>query len=162
MLPESHPIEVWLPCFVPPSLKGHRSPTSPLLRPFRIKHSNMATEAPRRSTRVRTQVKSYADEQADDVANRKRKSTSQDVTESATKKPAKKSKKTQKTQDSDGYEEDVAPPITQKASKAASNKPKRTATNSSWHGEAAQRRIAATNRKVKRLAPGQEETRLRE
>lgn len=126
----------------------------------------MATEGPRRSTRVRTQVKSYADEQAEEGDNAvkaktskaKRKSNADDD-EVETKKPSKKAKKAAKStgvdDDGTGTDEGERPP------KATSSKPRRTATNSSWHGDAAERRIAVTNRNIRRIAEGQEERRLR-
>ncbi len=66
----------------------------------------MATEGPRRSTRVRTQVKSYADEQAEERDNAvkakapkgKRKSIPDDGDDEA-RKPAKKTKRAAKSTD---------------------------------------------------------------
>lgn len=118
----------------------------------------MATEGSRRSTRVRTQVKTYAEEQADNVVKaaapkRKRKSDTADE-EVESKKPAKKTKEAPKP---NGPDDSVA--VSAPAKKA---KPSRTATNRSWHGDAAERRIAVNNRNIRRLVPGQEETRERE
>lgn len=126
----------------------------------------MATDEPRRSTRVRTQVKSYADEQAEErdkvvkakASKGKRKSNADDD-EVQTKKPAKKAKKAAKSTDVD--DDTTATNAGARAAKASSSKPKRTATNSSWHGDAAERRIAVTNCNIRRLAEGQEERRLR-
>ena len=123
----------------------------------------MATQEPRRSGRVRKQVKSYADEQAEDVAtassSKRKRDTTQDEEEAPKKKPNKKTKQAQKSTDAD-----EATTISEKVikpAKASSSKPSRTATNSSWHGDAAERRIKANNRNVRKLAPGQEERRLR-
>ena len=126
----------------------------------------MATEGLRRSTRVRKQVKSYADEQAEynavvfDAAppKRKRKAPVDDHDSIEIAKPAKKpTKKSKEEGDAKG---EGASSI--KAAKASSSKPKRTVTNKSWHESAAERRIAVNNRNVRKLAPGQQETRLRE
>ena len=126
----------------------------------------MAAEGPRRSTRVRTQVKSYADEQAEERDNAvkakaskgKRKSITEDNEVEDTK-PAKKVKKSANS--TDNNDDATASSAGKKRAKAPSSKPKRTATNSSWHGDAAERRIAVANRNTRRLASGQEETRLR-
>ena len=123
----------------------------------------MSVQEPRRSGRVRTQVKSYADEQAGDVAkansSKRKRVTAQEEEAAPQKKSSKKRKHGEKSTDAD---ETAAP--SEKATgpaKASSSKPTRTATNSSWHGDAAERRIKANNRNVRKLAPGQEERRLR-
>lgn len=107
----------------------------------------MATEGPRRSTRVRTQVKSYAVKQAEEHDGKRKRKLDPTDADVDTEKPAKKNKKTAKSTDAEGV--------------ASSSAPMRTQSNSSWHGDAAERRIAVKNRNVPRLAPGQKETRLR-
>lgn len=129
----------------------------------------MVTEGPRRSGRVRTLVKSYADEQAEEIdrgkaakaesSKRKRETTpDEDEDVPSTKKPAKKTKKAAKSTHAD---ETATTSAKTTEAKASSSKPPRTTSNRSWHGDAAESRIAATNRTIRKLAPGQEERRLR-
>ena len=131
----------------------------------------MATEGLRRSTRIRKPVKSYAAEQAEEdeaplkaaPTKRKRKAaTDGDDDEDSvdTAKPAKKAPK--KAKSTKQNETDDAEERPKKAAKASSSKAKRTATNRSWHADAAERRIAVNNRNVTKLRPGQQEARLRE
>ena len=126
----------------------------------------MAEEGLRRSTRVRKPVKSYAVEQAEESElalsapppKLKRKHSEDDENaDSETPKPA----KTKMSKASKQTESDSADGNGVKAPKALSSKAKRTSTNSSWHADAAERRIAARNRNVKQLMPGDQETRLK-
>jgi hypothetical protein len=123
----------------------------------------MATQEPRRSGRVRKQVKSYANEQAEDVAtassSKRKRETTQGEEEAPKKKSNKKIKQAQKWSDAD--ETTTTSEKSTKSAKASSSKPRRAATNSSWHGDAAERRIKANNRNIRKLAPDQEERRLR-
>ena len=151
----------------------------------------METESLRRSTRVRKPVKHYAAEQAEEdeivlsapPPKRKKKATAEDDDANTfeNSKPAKKATKKTTTHDDVAnrdedskpsknntnktrvikqvYATDEGPVVAEASSKP---KPKRTATNSSWHADAAERRIAVRNRNVRQLAPGQTETRLKE
>lgn len=142
----------------------------------------MAVESLRRSTRARKPVQSYAAEQAENeddavktktASKGKKKRTIKEVdvydgddaytntievaASSPAKKPKKKTKKSAEYDDDDVREDgsikkglslffaghDVAP------------------EGSSWHADAAERRIASSKRQISKLAQGQEETRLR-
>lgn len=133
-------------------------------------------EGLRRSTRARKQVKSYAAEQAENedaekkpVTKRKRKQTveqidaeerdedytSDDVVqESAPKKKSKKKKSVEKDPDTreDGSIK-KGPSLFFEGGNNASE-------GASWHASAAERQIAASRRNLKKLKPGQKETRL--
>ena len=94
---------------------------------------------------------------------RKRKSVvdnDDDFAEMEATKPTKKAGKKSKLaeQDEDTTEKKTS---TKKTPKASLSKPKRTTTDSSWHADAAERRIAANERKVQQVQPGQAEKRLR-
>ena len=138
----------------------------------------MATEGLTRSTRVRTAAQTYADEQAEDAklalsapskqkkkseldlaASRERKRTTNnednddcldldDAPKTATKKRGKQAKP------KDTAADDSAEPKPTK-------KPKKAATNTNWHASAAETRIVRNNQRIKKLAPGHDERRLR-
>ena len=116
----------------------------------------------RRSTRVRKAVKTYAEEQAvhaEEPASapppkRKRKKPDNDEDEESVPEPTKKASK-KKVKDNN--DDAAAVSETKKAYKA----PKPRVDAPSWHAEVSAKRIAANNRNVRRLAPGQAEKRLR-
>lgn len=130
----------------------------------------MATEGVRRSTRKRIQVKSYAEEQAEDSAvaieaappKRKRKAPSNNDGDDEIDTTGPITRASEKSKTSKEGNAALKEDSSRKSAKAASSKPKRTATNVSWHESAAVRRIAVNNRNIRQLVPGQQEKRLRE
>lgn len=150
-------------------------PTSQLLfHPNLARSINMGvnTEGPRRSTRSRKQVKTYAEEQAEqnDVAThtipqkgkRKKPIDSDEETkvfkpEKSTKKASKK-KKTEE-ESSDEQDENIGKTRVRKGVKRLVYKVEAEPEN--WHADAAERRIAVAKRNVQKLYPGEEETRLK-
>ncbi|KAK5133978.1 hypothetical protein LTR08_007098 [Meristemomyces frigidus] len=143
----------------------------------------MATEGLRRSTRVRTAVKSYADEQAEKDselalnAPLKRKKKTADADESTSGAPPTKRKKKSGDEDEAYSAPDLALDVTTrkrgkkaKSTKAATDdlteakprkKPKKAAADVSWHAAAAETRIARNIQRIEPLAPGEDKERLR-
>lgn len=142
----------------------------------------MAVEGLRRSTRARKPVQSYAAEQAENEdenvktkqapkGKTKRSIKEVDVYDgdetytntievagsSPAKKPKKKTKKSAEHEDGDVHEDGS---IKEGLSLFFADHDV-AAQGSSWHADAAERRIASSKRQIKKLGAGQEETRLR-
>jgi hypothetical protein len=110
---------------------------------------NMAEAGLRRSTRARTQVKTYAEEQAEEAG----------VIVEKPKRNGKKSNAHGEDAYLDVKSSKVVCPETQPPKKK-----KTTATASTsaadWHNDAATRRVEKRMRDIRRVAPGRKETRL--
>jgi len=145
----------------------------------------METEGLRRSGRIRKPVKTYAQEQAEDAdadelafnappPKRQKRNTPIDLTDDLdhadpvtasvgaqkSKTITKRGKKAKVTEQDDDADE-PAPSQASKKRKKGTAGVKATSADTSWHAAAAERRIAARQKRVRSLAPGQEEQRLR-